>query len=294
MDNRHHDGKTAPGTGTSAVTRTLCRLRDVIGAALAGIALVSITPAGAADLGAPSLQQVQPAPSDQWQFQATLYAWASGIDGDIGIRRLPTFPVNMPFTDVLSHLEGVVMGNFIAKKDNWTLFADVFWSKLGADSTLPTANLPQVDFSQRLLILSGVAGYRLPVGPDNFDLSATAGFRYQRLTVDTTITSLVVPFALSEQDVKDWLDPVFGLALQWQVNEKWFINALADVGGFGLGSKLTSQGVVSVGYNWNASWSTALGYRALYTDYQSVTAFDRDFRYTTTIHGPFMSVGYHF
>lgn len=263
-------------------------------ALLMAATLLAGGPGRAADLGAGPAQQ--PSIDPGWQYQATFYAWASGIDGDVGIRRLPTFPVDLTFGDVLQNFQGALMGNFLAKKDNWTLFADVFWSQLGANSTLPTAGRPQVDFSQRLFILSGVAGYRLPVGDADFDLSATAGFRYQRLSANTTISSIIVPFAFSESDTKDWLDPIFGLALQWKLNKQWFVNALADVGGFGLpaSSKLTSQGLIAVGYNWNESWSTALGYRALYTDYESVTSPTRDFRYTTTIHGPFMSIGYHF
>ncbi|WP_296583197.1 hypothetical protein [Xanthobacter sp.] len=247
----------------------------------------------AADLGA---APAQPQAASGWQYQATLYLWATGIDGDIGVRRLPTIPVDITFGDVMQNFQGAVMGNFVAKKDNWTLFADVFWSQLGTSKNLSTAGQPLLDFSQRLFILSGAAGYRLPVGDADFDLSATAGFRYQRLTANTSLSSIFVPFAISESDTKDWLDPTFGLALQWKLNKQWFLNALADVGGFGLpaSSKLSAQSLVAVGYNWNESWSTALGYRALYTDCESITSPTRDFRYNTTMHGPFMSIGYHF
>lgn len=274
-------------------------VRAAIAMLVAGALLAAVGhTARAADLGA--APAATPAPQPQansgWQYQATVYLWATGIDGDIGIRRLPAIPVDITFGDVMQNFQGAVMGNFIAKKDNWTLFADVFWSQLGTSKNLSTAGQPLVDFSQRLFILSGAAGYRLPVGDADFDLSATAGFRYQRLSANTSISSLFVPFAFSEADSKDWLDPTFGLALQWKLNKQWFLNALADVGGFGLpaSSKLSSQGLVAVGYNWNESWSTALGYRALYTDYQSITSPTRDFRYNTTMHGPFMSIGYHF
>ncbi|WP_051678929.1 outer membrane beta-barrel protein [Xanthobacter sp. 91] len=271
-------------------------LRAALAMLVAGamLAMAPARPAHAADLSAAPAPQPQAASG--WQYQATLYLWATGIDGDIGIRRLPAIPVDITFGDVMQNFQGAVMGNFIAKKDNWTLFADVFWSQLGTSKNLSTAGQPLVDFSQRLFILSGAAGYRLPVGDSDFDLSATAGFRYQRLSANTSLSSIFVPFAISESDSKDWLDPTFGLALQWKLNKQWFLNALADVGGFGLpaSSKLSAQGLVAVGYNWNESWSTALGYRALYTDYESITSPTRDFRYNTTMHGPFMSIGYHF
>lgn len=286
------------GSDVTARTRRGARvgLRAALAMLVAGamLAMAPARPAHAADLSAAPAPQPQAASG--WQYQATLYLWATGIDGDIGIRRLPAIPVDITFGDVMQNFQGAVMGNFIAKKDNWTLFADVFWSQLGTSKNLSTAGQPLVDFSQRLFILSGAAGYRLPVGDADFDLSATAGFRYQRLSANTSLSSIFVPFAISESDTKDWLDPTFGLALQWKLNKQWFLNALADIGGFGLpaSSKLSAQGLVAVGYNWNESWSTALGYRALYTDYESITSPTRDFRYNTTMHGPFMSIGYHF
>ncbi|MCG5234604.1 hypothetical protein [Xanthobacter oligotrophicus] len=256
-------------------------------------------PTRAADLAtAPTMAATafSPPPESKWQFEAVLYGWATGINGNLGIRDLPTFPVDASFADILSHFDGALMGSFLAKKDDWTLFADLFWSKLSASKSIDDGRGTQFDLSQRLLIVSGAAGYRLPIGGPGFDLSATAGFRYQRLTADTTLSSFGGILSLAETDVKDWLDPVFGLALQYRINEKWFLNALADVGGFGLpsSSKLTSQGLVSVGYNWTEAWSTAIGYRALYTDYESVTGPRSNFRYETTLHGPFMSIAYHF
>ncbi len=285
--------------GADGMARTRRGARKGLRAALAMLVaatVLAMAPARsvhAADLGA---APAQPQAASGWQYQATLYLWATGIDGDIGVRRLPTIPVDITFGDVMQNFQGAVMGNFVAKKDNWTLFADVFWSQLGTSKNLSTAGQPLLDFSQRLFILSGAAGYRLPVGDADFDLSATAGFRYQRLTANTSLSSIFVPFAISESDTKDWLDPTFGLALQWKLNKQWFLNALADVGGFGLpaSSKLSAQSLVAVGYNWNESWSTALGYRALYTDCESITSPTRDFRYNTTMHGPFMSIGYHF
>ncbi|MFG1378347.1 hypothetical protein [Xanthobacter autotrophicus] len=237
-----------------------------------------------------------PPPASKWQFEAVLYGWATGINGNLGIRDLPAFPVDASFADILSHFDGAAMGSFLAKKDDWTLFADLVWSQLTASKSLDDGRGTQFGLSQRLLIVSGAAGYRLPIGGPGFDLSATAGFRYQRLTADTTLSSFGGIVSLAETDVKDWLDPVFGLALQYRITEKWFLNALADVGGFGLASssKLTSQGLVSVGYNWTETWSTAIGYRALYTDYESVTGPRSNFRYETTLHGPFMSIAYHF
>lgn len=261
-------------------------------ATVALLALLAPAAAGAADLSSPSSEP--PPAASPWQFQMTFYGWATSVNGDMGIRRLPTFPVDVPFRDVVSHLDGALMGTFLAKNGDWTLFTDVVWSRLSADSTLNRPALPQVSVTEKLLIINAEAGYRLPVGGPGFDLSATAGLRYQRLTLDAELSSPLSPFSYGESDVKQWVDPVFGLLLQYQINEKWFLNAQADVGGFGVGSKLTAQGFIAVGYNWTKAWSTAIGYRALYTDYEDVSGPTSDFRYTTTMHGPMLSLAYHF
>lgn len=281
--------------GSLTVRRGRWRAAFGLAVMLGAMTLSFSAPARAADLSPAAPAPVPQVPAtSSWEFEFALYGWATGIDGNVGVRRWPTFPVDASFSDVVSHLDGAFMGTFLAKKDNWTLLGDIIWSRLSADKSLDWQGLPELSVTQKLFIASGVAGYRLPVGGPGFDLSATAGFRYQKLTFNTTLSSPLVPFSYSGSDVKDWLDPVFGLLLQYRINDKWFVNALADIGGFGVGSKLTSQGFVSVGYNWTAAWSTALGYRALYTDYQSVTGPSSDFRYNTTIHGPFLSVAYHF
>jgi len=64
---------------------------------------------------------------------------------------------------------------------------------------------------------------------------------------------------------------------------------IADVGGFGMSSKFTTQGFASVGYMWTPSISTALGYRVIYTDYEN-----DGFVYDITQHGVFTSIAYHF
>jgi hypothetical protein len=48
-----------------------------------------------------------------------------------------------------------------------------------------------------------------------------------------------------------------------RITGRWFVNALADIGGFGVGSEFTAQGLAPIGYKRTESLSTALGYRAI-------------------------------
>jgi len=67
---------------------------------------------------------------------------------------------------------------------------------------------------------------------------------------------------------KDWLDPIIGARAQWNINEKWFLAAQSDVGGFGVGSDLSWTVQGTVGYQFTNKVSAELGYRYMDTDYE--------------------------
>ncbi|MFG1466262.1 hypothetical protein V5F77_25740 [Xanthobacter sp. DSM 24535] len=224
-----------------------------------------------------------------WTFQATVYGWATALNGDIGIKHLPPSSVDVSAWDAITHLNGALMGSFLAKNGDWIILTDLIWASI-SDRAAVGANGTQVSFSETQITASAIVGYRLPVSlPENIELSGTVGLRYQHLSADIGISPAVLPIFISREGTQDWVDPTIGLSLQYKINDTWFLNALADIGGFGIGSKLTAQGFASVGYMWTPSISTALGYRAIYTDYES-----GGFVYNTTQHGVFSSIAYHF
>jgi hypothetical protein len=257
------------------------------GAGLAAVLLTTV-PASAADLPtAPDKQaQALPVPAN-WQFQATAYGWLTGLNGEIGVRYRQPIPVNVNFTDILNNLKGVFMGAFQAKNDTWMFLVDLVWSKLGANRTLRYGG--QLDVEQTLGVAEGYVGLRAPVGSPDLDIRFLAGVRGQRLEADIRHVAVALPLNLSASQSKEWVDPLVGLAIQYQFDKHWFVNATGDIGGFGLGSKLTSQGLLTIGYRWTDNVSTSIGYRVLYTDYQK-----GGFTYNTTMHGVFLGLGVHF
>jgi hypothetical protein len=221
-----------------------------------------------------------------WQFQSTAYGWATALTGKSGVRNLAPVSIDMSFSDLLEKLNGAVMGSFLAKNDNWLILTDLTWAQISTDVVLkppgvrhptPAAILPgtRVELEMRQLMASAIAGYRLPLTNSDIDLYATAGIRYQRITGKIETTPGLIPVTVSKGGVEQWADPIIGLAATWRINDRWFVNALADVGG--------------VGYRWTEAVSTALGYRAIYTDYRK-----DDFSYRVTQHGVFSSIAYHF
>ena len=101
-----------------------------------------------------------------------------------------------------------------------------------------------------------------------------------------------VGFAPTFTLTKNWADPVAGRVAHYDINDKWFINFLTDMGG--LGNSATGQALGSVGYNWDAFNLDALGYRVLYAYERDISEPLRDFRYQAWMYGPFAGFKYSF
>lgn len=259
-------------------------IRHVSSFAAAAMLVVSAAPAFSADIAT-----VQPeVPIEHtWKFQLTTYGWASGLNGKVGVRDLPTVDVNVTFADILKNLDGALMGSFYATDGEWMFLTDLIWAKVSDQVTVGTAG-GTVKYEQKQAIISGIAGYALPIDVPDLQLSATAGVRINHLKAKLDVNPADFP-DISREGSKTWVDPIVGLSAHYDINERWFVNALADIGGFGVGSDITSQGFLALGYRWSEQVSTALGYRVLYTDYDK-----GGFVYNLTQHGPYAGLGFHF
>lgn len=256
------------------------RISSIAAAAM----LMGTAPAFTADIAPP---QPEVPIEHTWKFQLTVYGWASGLDGDVGIRDLPEAHVNVSFIDILRHLDGAFMGSFYATNGEWMVLTDLVWAKVSADATVGPAG-GTVKYDQNQAIISGIVGYALPVGVPELQLFATAGARANLLKAELEVNPVAFP-GISREGSKNWVDPIIGLSAHYAINERWYVNALADIGGFGVGSDITAQGFAAVGYNWNEKVSTSLGYRVLYTDYDK-----GGFVYNLTQHGPYAGLAFHF
>ncbi|HZZ61111.1 MAG TPA: hypothetical protein VFE63_08065 [Roseiarcus sp.] len=264
-----------------------------IGVALGALAAA---PSLAADL--PTTKPAPPPPPAPppsiWQFEITGYGWAPSIAGSSGFGALPTLPYYAPFPKLLEHLQGGLMGAVIARNDTFIVGLDAIWTKIGGSGTIRNPNNPLFGGQTDLVLTEGIVtafgGLRAPLGVPNLDLYATVGARNFYSGTKLGVTG---PFALfnGTQSVnKDWIMPVAGFAAQYRFDDRWFINALADLGGWS--DSATGQALASVGYKWTPNFATTLGYRVMYTyDRQDAGVnfnFEpRSFRYQQWMYGPF-------
>lgn len=263
-------------------------------ALLAGLVATALAgPAFSADLppAPPAEPAAEPAKAlSDWTYQVTLYGWATAMDGTVGVRGLKPAHVDMSAADVLSDLNGALMGAVWAQNSNWTILLDLILADVSDTARLGPRGGVSAEMKLQQIIGSGVLGYRVPLDlPSNLRLTGTVGFRYQHLDGSLDVAGPGGRFTFGADGVQDWIDPTVGFIFQAALTEKWFLNVIGDVGGFDLSSRLTAQGFAAVGYKWTEKFSTSLGYRAIYTDH-----VDGGFEYNITQHGVFLGAAYRF
>ncbi|WP_454683333.1 hypothetical protein [Ancylobacter moscoviensis] len=287
--------KTRASTARPALGRCAGRI-GTLAALIAG--LISGATAQAADRPAPAAPASQtaglPAPAPGWEYQLSLYGWATSLVGDVGVRNLPTSSIDVPFSEVLNHLNGALMGSFFAQNGEWILLADVVFAKLSDARDLGTFGGSRLDAEVTQTIATGAIGRMLPTGRPDLDIAITGGVRYMSVKGALSFDPFALPADIAGSQREWWIDPTVGVFAHWELNQKWYVNAIADIGGFGVGSRLSSTGYLGVGYMWTDSFSTSLGYRYLYEDYVGERTGSGSFRYNTTMHGPTVAAAWRF
>ena len=268
------------------------------------VGLLAGAPGFAADLptkkSAPAPVPVPAIPST-WRYEITGYGWASSIAGSTGFGALPTLPYYASFGKVLEHFQGAFMGSVVARNDMFIGGIDFVWARIGGSAVLQNQDNVlyggKTDLTLNEAFITAFGGVRVPLGVPNLDLYGTVGARNFYSGTKLTVSGPFGLFNGTESVNKDWIMPVGGFAAQYRFDDRWFMNTLADLGGWS--DSATGQALSSVGYNWTQNISTTLGYRVMYTythqDTGTNLAFQpRSFRYQQWMYGPFAGFKYGF
>jgi hypothetical protein len=267
-------------------------------------AALCTAPAAAADLPtkkpAPEPVVTPPLPS-AWHFEFTGYMWGSSVAGSTGFGAQPSLPYYAPFPKLIEHFQGGIMSSFVARNDTFIGGIDFVWSRIGGSSTLSNPDNPLFGGKTSLTLNEGFitafGGVRVPLGVPNLSLYGTVGARNFYSGNKLSVSGPFGLFNGTETVNKDWVMPVGGFAAQYRYGDRWFMNMLADLGGWS--DAATGQALASVGYNWTQNIATTIGYRVMYTYTNQDTGFNvalepRSFRYQQWMYGPFAGFKYSF
>ena len=215
--------------------------------------------------------------TSDWSGQVTAYVWAAGLGGEITpFAGGPTIRVDKSFSELLKASDGALFLSGFARRDRLVILGDFTHSASSSEGLVPPG-LP-AEAKQRQTSLTVAGGYRLAdEGALALDILAGARAWWVRGTVD-------VPLAgISRSPGESFVDPIVALRANVALAPSWSVIAYADAGGFGAGSKSTSQLLATVNYRASQSLHLSGGYRHLHVDYRS-----GGMRVDTVLSGPLL------
>lgn len=222
---------------------------------------------------------VRAADKSDWIFDVSLYGVAAGMSGNVTAKGVPA-DIDVGFDQILENLKMGGMGTVRVGYDRWSLSADVIYMDLAGSKGTTSVEAQQ-------WLVQPMLGYQLCPG-----FAMTAGTRYNNLDVTVQTTTPLGSFRATSGTIA-WWDPILGAQVGLPLGKKFSFNFSGDIGGFGVGSDLTWQAYPYFDWQFAKCASLQLGYRFLYTDYESGSGATL-FKYDILTSGPQVGFTFHF
>ncbi len=218
---------------------------------------------------------------NKWRFELTSYFWAASIYNNITIG-----PVSLErdhrFKKIFANLYYAIPIHFECGKNRWTLIAGFLYSK---DDVI---QLAQYTFWDKLPVISTVEikteytvtkiqwevleAYLVTPEKSRGKVDVILGIRYTRQVnnfelAGESILDTLDFFPLSINAT--YLDPLIGARYKNQFHKNWRFYFMADIEGFSVGSKFTSNMIARISYRAASFIDVELGCRWLYVNYDN-------------------------
>src|SRR5688572_19680851 len=239
--------------------------------------------------GLSTFSPAAPAQDGGWHYLVQPYLMFPNMKGEAGIADLPPAPVDEDPSDIFENLQMGAMLYAEARNDQWMLSSDVLYMSLEADIA-----------AGRL-----VSGGNVEVSQLGWELAAMRRFNqwfelglgvtYNEIDADVSIF-IDTPFGTISRAAgmnEEWIDPSVLTRVTFPINDRWFFQARANLGGFGVGSDLMWQLQTDLGYRHSERLLFSFGYRIIDVDYDQGSGLDR-FVYDMQTFGPVLKFGFNF
>jgi len=193
---------------------------------------------------------------DGWSIEPSVYLFLAGLTGTVGVGTIEV-DLDEPSSAII-HINFAAMGSVRVAYGAWALTTDVMYADLGSTKD-------QFSGSVQELIVEPTISYRV------FSwLEPLAGVRYDRVGGE-----IGGPFGHARALTQGWVDPILGVHLRLDLSESVSLDFRGDVGGFGVGSKLTWQAFPYLRWRFAKIAALQAGYRILSIDYKHGTGTER-------------------
>lgn len=227
---------------------------------------------------------ITPASTNDWNIRLGVSFWASGNDGDIGVKGKEA-SVNESFTDMLDDLDFTAGLNAEVRRRKWLFYMNGLYLKNSEDAE-PRGALAGTVSEAKLTTKQFGADVGLGYAVVRNECLSVEPYAAARLTyIDSKLSFNGLG---SSSDSKLWADPIFGAYIQYRFSPLIGLYAKADVGG-GASSDLTWQTEGGVDLEISKHCYARLAYRYLSIDFKN-----DGFRYNVATSGPQLEFGLRF
>ena len=217
-----------------------------------------------------------------WEHAAVIYAMGAALDGEAQIGDL-TVPVDLGISDVFDALEMGAMFAYRADNGTWSITADTTFMGLGATAE-GQRGFVKADMDMDQFTLMGTVGRRLTP-----NLEALFSLSYFALSTDLKVSGPLDTRTAS--DDASWLDPMIGLHYSLPFADGWHFNLRGDIGGFGIGSDFSWQGLANLHWKAGDMFGLVFGYRLIGFDYEDGNKGSSGYqRFDLTEQGPLVGM----
>ena len=241
-------------------------------------------PVRAADVISATAPTVEPVVTDGWTFSVTPYFWAAGLSGETSAFGLPVVvDIDADFSDVWDNLDFAAMAIVDARHGRYSIFGDLIYTKLSANSATPRGVLAtSVDVTAETFAGLVGAGYSVLEGPSGH-LDIVGGIRVWSVDIDLSFSGAFLN-GQSFSDGATWVDGLVGVRGNYSFTPQFYFTGWALVGAGEADLDWDVAG--GLGYRINDRFSATLGYRALGVDYSN----DDGFLFDVVQQGPIMGL----
>ena len=226
----------------------------------------------------------EPTVTEGWTFSVTPYFWAAGLSGETSAFDLPVVSIDADFSDILNNLDFAAMAIVDARNGRYSIFGDLIYTKLSADSATPLGlAATTVDLTAKTFAGLVGAGYSVLEGPAGH-LDVVAGIRVWSVDTELGFSGPGPLGGRSFSDGATWVDGLVGVRGNYSFTPQFYVTGWALVGAGEADIDWDVAG--GVGYRINDRFSATLGYRALGVDYSN----DDGFLFDVVQQGPIMGL----
>jgi len=197
---------------------------------------------------------------DAWRVQATPYAWLSGLDGTVKpFRSAPSVHVSKSGSELLENLDAAAFLTASARRGSFVMQGDLTHASTSDSAGLPFGLTARAKVRQTSVTLT--AG-RTVAPSEQARVDLMAGLRYWDINA-----AVSVPGVVAARSGSRFVDPVAAVRWRHALGPRWSSIVHGDVGGFGVGSKVTWQAMALGNYQATDRLFVSVGYRHLSLDY---------------------------